>query len=235
MSEGNTLFHHESWLEPWSSPDFPRNESCIERQRRFKNKPWWKNITEQSQMQELIVRYAFDARFWPWGFMIYRTTYSSKKDWPAALDKLNRYFDIFSPDNVDDASRIVKEGHRDIVIEDPALDGVSLESILASGDPELPSTIRPTGYVNVLDMSHNPEDSGYDEGPFYNGCMRLDLTGLFNLAYYCEAKPLCELYNYVDDPDLVPYTDGYGCYNAPKSILVHRRILKAGGYELEPW
>jgi hypothetical protein len=203
--------------------------------------------------------------------MIYRTTYSSKKDWTAVLDKLNRYFDIFSPDNVDDVSRIVKEGHRDIVIEDPALDGVSLEvirqrhlewlklrgldpcwahprtsycliidercvqSILASGDPELPSTIRPTGYVNVLDMSHNPEDSGYDEGPFYNGCMRLDLTGLFNLAYYCEAKPLCELYNYVDDPDLVPYTDGYGCYNAPKSILVHRRILKAGGYELEPW
>lgn len=50
--------------------------------------------------------------------------------------------------------------------------------------------MRPIGYVNVLDMNYNPEDPGYDEGLFYDGCMRLDLTGLFNLAYYYEAMPL---------------------------------------------
>lgn len=116
------------------------------------------------------------------------------------------------------------------------MDERCVRSILASGDPTLGNRARPTGYVNVIDMNHNPEDPEYDEGPFYDGCVRLDLTGLFNLAYYCDDKPLCELYNYVPDPDLVPYTDGYTtCYNAPRSILVHRNVYKGFRYEIEPW
>ncbi|KAL5355600.1 hypothetical protein BJX96DRAFT_141534 [Aspergillus floccosus] len=114
------------------------------------------------------------------------------------------------------------------------IDERCVQSILASGEPMLGSSARPTGYVNVIDM--DPEDPEYDEGPLYDGCMRLDLTGLFNLAYYCDFKPLCELYDYVHDPDLVPYTNGYAtCHNAPRSILVHRQVHEGLGYEIERW
>lgn len=197
------LFHHHSWQEPWSSPDFPPDETYKERKARFQNKSWWPHLRGGSATPMFVERYALIDYAWPWGFVIYRTTYASTTDgdWAAALAKLDR-FNSWQGTTDNEPRRIVKEGYRNVIIEDPELEGASpavimkrhteflkqygltrehhyprtmyclmldersVQSILLGGEPD-PRGRGPRGYVNVINMFHDPEDSEDDEvGPF---------------------------------------------------------------------
>ncbi|KAB8077258.1 hypothetical protein BDV29DRAFT_153811 [Aspergillus leporis] len=92
-------------------------------------------------MQRFLKRYAFSDRAWPWGYFIYRTTYAFEADWMSALAKLDRYFfsGVISPkDDSDrelqpgqiDAYKLVYEGYRNVIIENPQLDGVDAGVII---------------------------------------------------------------------------------------------------------
>ncbi|KAA8650190.1 hypothetical protein EYZ11_010064 [Aspergillus tanneri] len=279
-----SLFHHKSWLEPWTHPEFPPDESRRDREKRFKQKEW----VGYTSMPQFLKQYTFRFRdqAWPWGYFIYRTTYASEEDWTAALAKLNRYFyHEVKPPNREllpgqlDAYKLIYEGYRNVIIEDPELDGVGadiilkkhrewvtrhgldtyasprfghclmideqcLRSILASKEPGTaePSGCDPWtgphGYINILDVvDHDPEDPEYDEGPFYNGCMRLELDALFCFACNCEDYPLCDQYWYLNSPEWVLYTDGRSARGEPKDMVIHwrKRGMNIYGYEREPY
>ncbi|KAL4926042.1 uncharacterized protein BDV17DRAFT_270348 [Aspergillus undulatus] len=53
------------------------------------------------------------------------------------------------------------------------IDEECLRSILRAGEPFVGGGTDNYvfGYVNILDMEHDPTAEGYDEGPFYDGCM----------------------------------------------------------------
>jgi hypothetical protein len=53
------------------------------------------------------------------------------------------------------------------------IDEQCLRSIVASPDPYKEPTEAPMGYINILYMDHDPVAEDYDEGPFYEACMRL--------------------------------------------------------------
>ncbi|KAA8648821.1 uncharacterized protein ATNIH1004_004706 [Aspergillus tanneri] len=234
--------------------------------------------------------YAFCDRAWPWGYIIYRTTYASEEGWTAALAKLDRYFcQEVKPLKAGsdrellrgqlDAHKLIYEGYRNFVIEDPKLDSVGADiilkkhrervkrhglnpnassrfgyrlmideqcpqSILASKEPGTAEPAGwgqwtgPHGYINILDVvDHDPEDPEYDEGPFYNGCMRLELDALFYFAYSCEDDPHCVQYCGVDSLERVLYTDGRSSNGGLKDMVTYwqKQGMNIYGYERKPY
>ncbi|KAF7169849.1 hypothetical protein CNMCM5623_002448 [Aspergillus felis] len=126
----NDLFHHKSWPEPWTSPDFPADEPSQERARRFQSYPWWN--------ADMTARFfaEYYEWMWPWGYFIYRTCYEnvSEADWKEAMRKLDacvhcflRYRRTFShPEPI----RLICEGYRNVVIEDrELLEGASVHQV----------------------------------------------------------------------------------------------------------
>jgi hypothetical protein len=110
------------------------------------------------------------------------------------------------------------------------IDEQCLRSIIASRDPYKDRIEWPIGYINILDMDHDPVAEDYDEGPFYDGCMRLDLDAFLGYAFACEDKPLCEQYWYVSRPDWTLYTTGYVARIGPKNWVTYRTEI-VGAYE----
>ncbi|KAL4956504.1 hypothetical protein BDW69DRAFT_203063 [Aspergillus filifer] len=267
----NSLFHHQSWTTPWSSPDFPPDESPQARRCRFEQKPWWHKGKYPRPPQIFLSRYAFHDHLWPWGFVIYRTTYASEEQWAAGIAKLNRHFDCCLPGPGTEAGRHVREGFRNVIIDDVfTLNGASVEtvlgrhrkwveeerqvdrdsytfaqprfqfclmideqclrSILHCGNPVVDGGTDNgvLGYVNILDMDHDPLAEGYDEGPFHDGCFRLDLSQLWNYPYAWEDRQLCDLYRYRHDPDWVLYVGGWGVESGPKNWVTYTSRLSRG-------
>ncbi|RAL10709.1 uncharacterized protein BO97DRAFT_406716 [Aspergillus homomorphus CBS 101889] len=277
-----SLFHHQSWAEPWAHPEFPPEESPKDREKRFRQREWF------MWLPSIIEQWAFRDRTWPWGYVVYRTTYSSQEDWHAALVKLDHYFwgGVIPPITRGhkpllgqlDTYELVRAGYRNVIIEDPALDGVGvgvvfekhrawvaqhgfrpdncprfgyplmvdepcIRSILATTGPRgfevsSGSWAGPYGYINILDVAeHDPEASDYDEGPFYDGCMRMELDALVRFVAQTEDYPLCEQYLGLTSIDQVLYTDGTRARIEARSMVTHRRRLNSSGfgYERQPY
>ncbi|KAJ5111481.1 hypothetical protein N7532_002016 [Penicillium argentinense] len=76
---------------------------------------------------------------WPWGFVIYRTSFTatSDQDWDAAIKKLDRYSysSIASSEALEDfrpqfdIPKFVREGYRNLIVQDPDLEGASVATI----------------------------------------------------------------------------------------------------------
>ncbi|GFF52888.1 hypothetical protein IFM51744_07962 [Aspergillus udagawae] len=123
------FFHHKSWPEPWTSPDFPTDEPWQERDRRFQSYSWW----NADMMARFFAEYY--EWMWTWGYFIYWTCYEtvSEADWKEALQKLNacvycflQYCRIFShPEPI----RLIYEGYRNVVIKDQELEGASVHQV----------------------------------------------------------------------------------------------------------
>jgi hypothetical protein len=138
MSENMNVFHDDSWAEPWRSSEFPRDESALERRKRFGKKPEWDN-----GWHDWIPRFfQFQTTYtggWPWGYVIYRTSFmtTSDQDWAAAIDKLDRYCHSqmllakdrehfrFQPN----IHELVREGYQNVIVQDPNLEGASVDVI----------------------------------------------------------------------------------------------------------
>jgi hypothetical protein len=96
-----------------------------------------------------IVRNDSSARFfreqsrhpggWPWGYVIYRTSFTttSDRDWAAAIEKLDGYCyasmakfrDMKNFRFQRDIHELVREGYRNVIVQDPTLEGASVDAI----------------------------------------------------------------------------------------------------------
>lgn len=138
MHEELNVFHDESWDEPWRSSEFPPGETSEERWRRFSKKPGWSNGWN-SWVPRFFKTQARINECWPWGYVIYRTTFTdiSDQDWAAAIEMLDRYCSAamdrfkdlkefeFQPNIVE----LVREGYRNVIVQDPSLEGASVDVI----------------------------------------------------------------------------------------------------------
>lgn len=94
-----------------------------------------------------IVRNDLTARFFQeqtrhtggWGYVIYRTSFTttSDRDWAAAIEKLDGYCyasmakfrDVKNFRFQPDIHELVREGYRNVIVQDPALEGASVDAI----------------------------------------------------------------------------------------------------------
>jgi hypothetical protein len=132
-----STFHHESWSTPWrsSSSEFPPEETYSQRITRQKEIPEWKSTPGFLKSQCLRQLYG-----WPWGWVIYRTTYAttSDEDWARAIEKLDQACLAGLADKEGEWTwlgrtliELVREGYRNVIFEDPTLEGAS-EAVIRS-------------------------------------------------------------------------------------------------------
>ncbi|KAJ5115775.1 hypothetical protein N7456_000123 [Penicillium angulare] len=140
--DDTSFYHHPSWSERWSHPDFVG--------------VYWKNWLnsrwmEQRRRTKKFLYPSVRSNF-PWGYITYRTVYNAESDelWPIAMDKLARVMnnsidsdlhaklesmepeDLKDPQAVPDADaeRLVKITHKDVVFSDKDFwDGASIEQV----------------------------------------------------------------------------------------------------------
>ncbi|KAJ5369228.1 uncharacterized protein N7496_008988 [Penicillium cataractarum] len=127
---GPQSFHHLSWPEPWTHPEFTIPSE--ERLALWKSQGWLKDGSRASV--QLIKNLK-----WPWGFIIYRTVYTPESDelWSACLDKIEESIrleiDIFGGEYTDQTpERILKDTFKNVVLEDrDRWESASVEQIRA--------------------------------------------------------------------------------------------------------
>lgn len=136
--DDNSFYHHASWSERWSHPEFVGHYS-----NNWLKAPWFK------QTKRRTTRFLYpsvDSKF-PWGYIVYRTVYTTESDelWPIAMDKLAkvmnhsidselhteiRYKESEDPEPDANAERLVKETHKDVIFSDKQFwDGASIEQV----------------------------------------------------------------------------------------------------------
>lgn len=222
-------FHHETWDEPWTSDDFPEDETVYQRDNRLESKAWWEN--ENSE----IVRFLHDELSfqWPWGFTIYRTVYTpeSKKQWGTVLEAISK--SIMEDLDEDEPSRIFQQGYRPLVFDDPAQfddatldeirdhfrevqesdngnDGVRFRWCLVINENALQSILghpepQKDGWVTVVDPNYQG-GSNYNT-QYYPGYFRLHLKYLWSLTCIGRALELDDLCRRMNGPDDIPWFD----------------------------
>ncbi|CAG8923970.1 unnamed protein product [Penicillium salamii] len=131
-----SIFHDPSWSTPWQSTDFasdfPPNETIGQRYKRQHARPDWKSTPRFLSFQ------SGKMGGWPWGWAIYRISYThtSNEDWARAIEKLDQAClnDLTSSEsywirrgctNVG----MIREGYRNVIFDDPALEGASVATI----------------------------------------------------------------------------------------------------------
>ncbi|KAJ5375425.1 hypothetical protein N7517_007431 [Penicillium concentricum] len=105
-----SIFHDESWSTLWRSTEFPPEETHSERY------------------------YRHQAGGWPRGWAIYRTSYIeiSDEDWARAIEKLDQaclagleFSECWWSKAGFTHIEMIREGYRNIMFEDPTLEGAS--------------------------------------------------------------------------------------------------------------
>ncbi|KAJ5981001.1 hypothetical protein N7481_008299 [Penicillium waksmanii] len=122
---------------PWRSAEFPAEETSLERDLRFSQKPGWREGW-YGRCKPRFLRTQVDHFFgWPWGYVICRTAYAhtSDEEWAAAISKLDRY--IYwaidkVPSNFPDEPNLdglIREGYRNVIIDDSELAGAPVAAV----------------------------------------------------------------------------------------------------------
>ena len=134
------LFHDDSWTTPWQSPEFPLEESPGERWKRFSEKPGWMSGWN-NYLPRFFQFHSGTTGGWPWGFVIYRTSFGTTSDqnWAAVIAKIDRYcyksmcltheeFEHPFPPQPN-IRELVREGYRNMIVEDSSLERASIDTI----------------------------------------------------------------------------------------------------------
>ncbi|CEO59510.1 hypothetical protein PMG11_04184 [Penicillium brasilianum] len=136
--DDSSFYHHSSWSERWSHPEFVGHYS-----NNWLKSPWIK----QTKRHPRRFLYPSVPSSFPWGYIIYRTVYTAESDelWPIAMNKLARvmnnsidsdlhaelrYKEPEDPEPDADAERLVKEAHKNVVFSDKQFwNGASIEQV----------------------------------------------------------------------------------------------------------
>lgn len=194
MPEELNVFHDESWGEPWRSSEFPPGETPQERRQRFNKKPGWSKGWN-GWIPRFFQTQARMTGCWPWGYVIYRTAFTdtSDQDWSAAIEMLDRYcyaamdrsrdseeFE-FQPNIVE----LVREGYRNVIVQDPSLEGASADVIRK----------RHIQWVKERGFILGPGT------PRFDYCLRLDARSIRSILASTEP----------DKPGMVGYVNVIDC------------------------
>ncbi|KAJ5501521.1 hypothetical protein N7453_006338 [Penicillium expansum] len=123
-----SIFHDESWSTPWRSSEFPPEETLFGRINRQHAKPEWKSVPHFLDYE------SSNSGGWPWGWAIYRTSYrnTSDQDWARAIEKLDEacmagleFYERSYHQLGATCVEMIREGYRNVIFEDPALEGAS--------------------------------------------------------------------------------------------------------------
>jgi hypothetical protein len=135
--DDDSFYHHPSWPQRWSHPEFTSNYL-----NNWRKAPW----SKQRRRTTRFLIPSPDSKF-PWGYMIYRTVYTAESDelWPIAMDKLTQimnysieselYADIChkepgDPEPDSTAEQLVKESYKDVIFSDKKFwDRASIEQV----------------------------------------------------------------------------------------------------------
>ncbi|KAL3475539.1 hypothetical protein BJX99DRAFT_229514 [Aspergillus californicus] len=95
----SSFYHHPSWSQKWSHPEF--TSDC---QNGWRNATWFEQTEERYTTRFL---YPSLQSSFPWGYIIYRTVYTSESDkqWSLALKKLDWALDYRIDSDLDSARR----------------------------------------------------------------------------------------------------------------------------------
>lgn len=133
----HSFYHHPSWPQRWSHPDFTGNYT----------KSW--RAAWRKQEDDQTTRFLFPAMKYkfPWGYIIYRTVYTPESDelWPKAMDILDQIINSSidetlhaqirnkrpeDPEPNAEPGRLVKESRKDVIFSDKEhWDGAGVEQI----------------------------------------------------------------------------------------------------------
>ncbi|KAF7173063.1 hypothetical protein CNMCM6106_007190 [Aspergillus hiratsukae] len=136
--DDNSFYHHPSWPQRWSHPDFTGY---------FLNN--WTKAPWSKQQRRRTTRFLIPSMHskFPWGYMIYRTVYTAESDelWPIAMEKLTQIMDYSiesdlyaeirhkkpeDPEPDPTAERLVKESRKDVIFSDKKFwDGAGIEQV----------------------------------------------------------------------------------------------------------
>ncbi|KAJ5213810.1 hypothetical protein N7449_000979 [Penicillium cf. viridicatum] len=187
-----SIFHDESWSTLWRSSEFPPEETFAERYNRQHAKPEWKSVPYFLNYQ------SSQPGGWPWGWAIYRTSYAntSDEDWARAIEKLDQacladleFYESRWSRTGDIYVEMIREGYRNVIFEDPTLEGASeaviqyrhkqwvedLGLMVCSAVPRLNYPLLldqrwgMVSYVNVLDGDFVLEELEEEDGQYYLG------------------------------------------------------------------
>ncbi|KAJ5174367.1 uncharacterized protein N7482_000244 [Penicillium canariense] len=121
----NSFYHHPSWPQRWSHPDFTGDYT----------KAWSASWRRQAEGQTTrFLSPSMEYKF-PWGYIIYRTVYTPKSDelWPIAMEKLGHIINSSidaglhakirhnrpeDPESNEEPERLVKESRKDVIFSD---------------------------------------------------------------------------------------------------------------------
>jgi hypothetical protein len=135
--DDDSFYHHPSWPQRWLHPEFTSDYS-----NNWRKAPW----SKQRRRTTRFLIPSMNSKF-PWGYMIYRTVYSTESDelWPIAMDRLGQivnhsieselYADIRhkepeDPEPDSTAEQLVKESRKDVIFSDKKFwDGASIEQV----------------------------------------------------------------------------------------------------------
>lgn len=131
-----SIFHDESWSTPWQSSEFdsefPPDETIVQRILRQRARPDWASVPTFLSFQ------SGKPGGWPWGWAIFRTSYThtSDKDWAKAIEKLDQSclnglttFELSWARSGYNTIGMIRDGYRNVIFEDPALEGASAATI----------------------------------------------------------------------------------------------------------
>ncbi|OQD80445.1 hypothetical protein PENANT_c035G09236 [Penicillium antarcticum] len=133
------LFHHPSWPEQWSHPEF--TVSHDERRARWRQQSWQHDDRDSVNFMR--------SGKWPWGFIIYRTVYTPESDqvWSACLKEIEECvrceIDLGGKDFLDEIpEKILSETFKNVVLEDQERwDSASVKQIRADFIAHLESLV----------------------------------------------------------------------------------------------
>lgn len=194
------LFHDNSWTTPWQSPEFPPEELPHERRKRFQTKPGWRSGWN-GHLPRFFQFHSRGIGGWPWGFVIYRTSFeaTSDQDWAAVIAKIDRYcytsmgptpkgFERPFPPQPN-IRELVCEGYRNVIVEDPKLEFASIE------------TIR----KRHIEWAEGQGYSRHIGRPRFDYCLVLDDRSIRSILASSEPK------SYASDSGLVGYVNVIDC------------------------
>ena len=137
-----SLYHHPSWPQRWSHPEFAGDYV-----NNWRKAPWSKQTKRRTTR---FLLNSLESQF-PWGYIIYRTVYTAESDelWPIALEKLdqsmnysidsdlntakeNREKNSEDPEPEPDPTpeRLVQESRKHVIFSDKKFwDGASIDQI----------------------------------------------------------------------------------------------------------
>ncbi|CAG8930831.1 unnamed protein product [Penicillium salamii] len=111
------FYHHPVWSQRWHHPELTQEALS-----KYQQEPWFENAAHRPSHQVLTQFFPCNL---PWGFIIYRTVYTSESEklWPIVLERiaerLKKGVMSQARGNESRIEQLMVKSHKDVIISDP--------------------------------------------------------------------------------------------------------------------